>query len=63
VDSESAGLEERLVRALDLSMVGVKVEVAEFYGDMHAEDYFDWEANVEYFFEWKQMSDERRCSL
>jgi len=56
-------LEERLVRALDLSMVGVKVEVAEFYGDMHAEDSFYWEANVEYFFEWKQMSDERRCSL
>lgn len=42
----------------------MKVEVAEFYGDMHAEDYLDWEANVEYsFFEWKEMSDERKVQF
>ena len=41
------GLEERLVRALDFSGGGIKIEVSDFYGQMHAEDYLDWEVSLE----------------
>ncbi|KAL5777403.1 hypothetical protein ACOSP7_010329 [Xanthoceras sorbifolium] len=53
------GLEDRLVRALDLNG-GVKIEVADFSGKMHVEDYLDWEATLENYFEWKPMSAERK---
>ncbi|KAL5776736.1 hypothetical protein ACOSP7_009662 [Xanthoceras sorbifolium] len=53
------GLEDRLVRALDLNGGGVKIKVADFSGKMHVEDYLDWEATLENYFEWKPMSAER----
>ena len=40
-DSHWGGLEERLVRALDLNGEGIKIEVVDFYGKMHVEDYLD----------------------
>lgn len=54
------GLEERLVRALDLNGAGIKIEVADFFGQMHAEDYLDWGASLETYFEWKPIVEERR---
>ncbi|CAL2272463.1 unnamed protein product [Prunus armeniaca] len=42
-DGHRGGLEERLVRALDLNGGGIKIEVVDFYGKMHVEDYLDWE--------------------
>nr|CAD1844163.1 unnamed protein product [Ananas comosus var. bracteatus] len=54
------GLEDRLVRALDLNGAGIKIEVADFFGQMHAEDYLDWEASLETYFEWKPMVEERK---
>ena len=47
------GLEERLLHALNLNGGGIKIEVADFFGKMHAEDYLDWEASLENYFEWK----------
>lgn len=40
-------LEDRLVHALDLHVGGIKIEIADFFGKMHAEDYLDWEASLE----------------
>ncbi|CAL8177990.1 unnamed protein product [Prunus armeniaca] len=54
------GLEERLVRALDLNGGGIKIEVVDFYGKMHVEDYLDWEASLENYFEWKPMAEDRK---
>nr|CAD1817170.1 unnamed protein product [Ananas comosus var. bracteatus] len=54
------GLEERLLRALDLNGGGIKIEVADFHGKMHAEDYLDWEASIENYFEWKPMVENRK---
>ncbi|CAL2271523.1 unnamed protein product [Prunus armeniaca] len=36
-DGDRGGLEEQLVRALGLNGGGNKIEVADFYGNMHAE--------------------------
>ena len=35
------GLEEQLIRALDLNGGGIRIEVADFFGKLHAEDYLD----------------------
>ncbi|XP_021817152.1 uncharacterized protein LOC110759412 [Prunus avium] len=59
-DGHRGGLEERLVRALDLNGGGIKIEVVDFYGKMHVEDYLDWEASLENYFEWKPMAEDRK---
>ena len=51
------GLEERLLHALDLNGGGIKVDVADFYGKVHAEDFLDWESSLENYFEWKPMAE------
>ncbi|KAJ8752005.1 hypothetical protein K2173_001031 [Erythroxylum novogranatense] len=53
-------LEERLVDALELNGGGIRVEVAYFHGKMHVEDYLDWEASLETYFEWKPMAEARK---
>lgn len=57
------GLEARLVDALELNGGGIKIEVAGFFREMHAEDYLDWEASLENYFEWKTMAEERKVCL
>ncbi|CAL2240977.1 unnamed protein product [Prunus armeniaca] len=59
-DGHRGGLEERLVRALDLNGGGIKIEGVDFYGKMHVEDYLDWEASLENYFEWKPMAEDRK---
>ena len=54
------GLEERLLHALDLNGGGIKVDVADFYGKVHAEDFLDWESSLENYFEWKPMTENRK---
>ena len=54
------GLEEQLIRALDLNGGGIRIEVADFFGKLHAEDYLDWEASLENYFEWKPMTEARK---
>ena len=54
------GLEDRLLNALDLNGGGIKIEVADFYGKTHSEDYLDWEASLENYFEWKTMAEPRK---
>ncbi|KAJ0010647.1 hypothetical protein Pint_33372 [Pistacia integerrima] len=51
-----SGLEERLLHALDLNSGGVKIEVVDFHGKLHMEDYLDFEASLENYFEWKPMA-------
>ncbi|KAF8412741.1 hypothetical protein HHK36_000710 [Tetracentron sinense] len=52
------GLKERLVRALGLNGGGVRIKVPDFNGRMHAEDFLDWEATLENYFEWKPMAED-----
>ncbi|GAV90638.1 hypothetical protein CFOL_v3_34045, partial [Cephalotus follicularis] len=52
-------LEERLVRALDFNS-GIQIEVPDFHGKMHADDFFDWESSLENYYDWKPMSDDRK---
>ncbi|KAI5317791.1 hypothetical protein L3X38_037498 [Prunus dulcis] len=40
-DGDRGGVEERLVIALGLNSGGIQIEVADFYGNMHVEDYLD----------------------
>ena len=35
------GLEEQLIQVLDLNNGGIRIEVADFFGKLHAEDYLD----------------------
>ncbi|XP_026460171.1 uncharacterized protein LOC113360982 [Papaver somniferum] len=53
-------LEDRLVKALDLNSGGVKVEVSDMSGRMHAEDFLDWETSIENYFEWKPIAEDRK---
>ncbi|EEF33188.1 conserved hypothetical protein [Ricinus communis] len=50
-------LEERL---LHTHGGGVKVEVADFHGKSHTEDYLDWKSNSENYFEWKPMAENQK---
>lgn len=50
-------LEDRLIKALDLNSGGVRVEVSDMTGRMHADDFLDWEASIENYFEWKQTAE------
>ena len=54
------GLEQRLLHAIDLNGGGIKLEVADFHGKLHAEDYLDWEANLDNYFEWKTLEENRK---
>lgn len=47
------GFEECLAHAVG----GIKIEVADFYEKMHVEDYLDWEASLDNYFEWKTMAE------
>ncbi|KAJ0021768.1 hypothetical protein Pint_31982 [Pistacia integerrima] len=58
-----SGLEERLSHALDLNGGGVKIEVADFHGKLHTEDYLDFEASLENYFEWKPMVENRKVLI
>nr|CAD1818628.1 unnamed protein product [Ananas comosus var. bracteatus] len=55
-----SGLEERLLHALDLNSSESKIEVADFYENMHTEDYLDWEASIDNYFKWKPMVENRK---
>lgn len=45
------------MRVLDLNGGGIKIDIAEFFGKMHLEDYLDREASLETYFEWKPISE------
>ncbi|MBA0790178.1 hypothetical protein Gohar_014843 [Gossypium harknessii] len=40
-----------------------KIEVANFLGKMHVENYFDWEASLENYFEWKPLVEARKLTF
>ena len=53
-------LEDRLLHALELTGRGAKIQIDDFHGELHAEDYLDWEATIENYFEWKPMAEPRK---
>ena len=53
-------LKDWLIHALDLNYGGIKIEVADLYGKMHAADYLDWETSLENYFDWKPMAENRK---
>ncbi|EOY18988.1 DNA/RNA polymerases superfamily protein isoform 2 [Theobroma cacao] len=54
------GLKGRLLYALDLNGGGIRIEVIDFHEKFHAEEYLDWEASLENYFEWKPMAENRK---
>ena len=56
------GLEDGLLNAVDLNG-GIKIEVADFYGKTHAEDYSDWEANLKNYLSGIQWQNQEKCDL
>ncbi|KAI3865668.1 hypothetical protein MKX03_001528, partial [Papaver bracteatum] len=45
----------RLIKSFDLNNKLVKVEVDDMARRLHAEDFLDWEASIEEYFEWQPM--------
>ena len=58
--TEHGGHADRLVRALDLNIEGVRNEILDFHGKMHVENFLDWESNLENYFESKPMVEDRK---
>lgn len=54
-------IRKRLIRALeglrDKGDHGIKVDVPDFHGRLHPEDFLDWLSSVEKFFDWKELSE------
>lgn len=44
---------------LNLSGGGIKIDVSNFFGQMHAEDYLDWEVSLETYLKWNPMVEDR----
>ena len=47
------------MHALELIGGGLKIQVDDFQGELHTENYWDWEATLEYYFkeEGQEVSD------
>ena len=41
-------------------MKSVKVEAPSFDGRIDSRAYYDWESDMDHYFEWYEMSDERK---
>ncbi|EOY17149.1 DNA/RNA polymerases superfamily protein [Theobroma cacao] len=54
------GLEGQLLHALDLNGGGIRIDVIDFHEKFHAEEYLNWEASLENYFEWKPMAKNRK---
>uniref|UniRef100_A0A2N9G1E0 Reverse transcriptase domain-containing protein n=1 Tax=Fagus sylvatica TaxID=28930 RepID=A0A2N9G1E0_FAGSY len=52
-----------LARALKSTDRSIQVHVQDFEGKLNADDYCDWVASLEAFFEWKDLSDERKVQF
>ncbi|KAL5798441.1 hypothetical protein ACOSQ2_003261 [Xanthoceras sorbifolium] len=54
-------IRKRLIWALeghrDQGDRGIKVDVPDFHGRLHPEDFLDWLGSVEKFFDWKELSE------
>ena len=54
---------DRLACALESTDRSIQVHVQDFEGKLNADDYCDWVASLEAFFEWKDLSDERKVQF
>ncbi|GLJ25051.1 hypothetical protein SUGI_0479400 [Cryptomeria japonica] len=52
--------EERMLSALEGKNEGIKVEVSEYASSLKPEELIDWLNEMEKFFEWKSMTEEKR---
>ena len=54
-------IRKRLIRVLEghrnQGDRGIKVDVPDFHGRLHSEDFLDWLSSVEKFFDWKELSE------
>ncbi|KAF9587130.1 hypothetical protein IFM89_039647 [Coptis chinensis] len=58
--TDCGGLEDMLLHALYLNNEGTRVEVLEFFGKMHSEDYLECEATLQNYFDWKPMVEKQK---
>ncbi|KAI8564417.1 hypothetical protein RHMOL_Rhmol03G0179900 [Rhododendron molle] len=54
---------DRLACALENSDRSIQVHVPDFEGKLNANEYFDWTTSLEAFFDWKDLSDERKVQF
>ncbi|KAF7133516.1 hypothetical protein RHSIM_Rhsim09G0097900 [Rhododendron simsii] len=54
---------ERLVRALEGTERSIQVHVLDFEGNLDPEQYCDWIASLEEFFEWKNLTKQRKVQF
>ncbi|KAF8412801.1 hypothetical protein HHK36_000771 [Tetracentron sinense] len=56
--------EDRIVRALqNAKEYGVQVQISDFNGEMEAKDFLDWLDSLESYFDWKEVSEERKVKI
>ncbi|KAG5514363.1 hypothetical protein RHGRI_035689 [Rhododendron griersonianum] len=54
---------DQLARVLECSDRSIQVHVPDFEGKLNADEYCDWTAALEAFFDWKDLSDERKVQF
>lgn len=54
---------ERLARALEGTDRSIQVHVSDFEGKLDPDQYCDWIASLEAFFEWKNLTEERKVQF
>jgi hypothetical protein len=60
---ECMNFEERMLRALEGRNDGIKMEVSEYAGSLKPEELIDWLNTMEFFFEWKPMTEEKKVKF
>ncbi|GFZ13820.1 hypothetical protein Acr_24g0000100 [Actinidia rufa] len=54
---------DHLARALENTDQNIQIHVSKFEGKLNADEYCDWIASLEAFFDWKDLSDERKVQF
>ncbi|KAA8539670.1 hypothetical protein F0562_026362 [Nyssa sinensis] len=54
---------ERLARALEGTDRSIQVHVSDFEGKLDPDEYCDWIASLQAFFEWKNLTEERKVQF
>jgi hypothetical protein len=60
---ERMNFEERMLRALEGRNDGIKMEVLEYAGSLKLEELIDWLKSMEFIFEWKSMTKEKKVKF
>ena len=60
---EGMPFEERMLRALEGRNDGRKIEVPEYAGNLKSKELINWLNSMEFFFEWKPMTEEKKVKF